>query len=282
MNSSLPSAAQRTFVPLLALALSLACLAPVSAQERAPAKSRAPTWKIGQWWEVAVYRESIQLMPQGPPVRAFPVEPLEGLAGLGPRSDFFELARWRFTVERFEWLDAGEGVATPGWFVAATKLSARPETPTFLFVFVGEEKALSDIALRRPGKREAWFHFDADAHDQAPFLFELQGLFFAWPDLRAPDPNRPAALKGCYELQRVRQREREDDTGRWYQVQEIEPQVGGVVTIRWRPGEPWWAEALSSGWEVKLLRTSSDPAPAGEDEPRPDAPGGSEPQPEDR
>ena len=243
----------------LALSLSVLALGVGEAQERPRAQPRAqaPTWKVGDWWELSVTRERVELFP-GPRVRPT-VAPLSGLTSLGPRPGYFEEARWRLVVERFQWLDAGEGVPTPGWFVGATQLDGPSGACSFVLVFVGEEKALSDIGVRRPGQQHPRYsHFDADAHDRAPHALDLAGLPLAWPDLRAPDPKRSPALKGCYEAQRLQQRQRQDEAGRWYQLRQSAPSPGYVVTIRWRPGEPWWAEARGPGYEVKLLRTSAD------------------------
>lgn len=255
---------------LLTLALiALTLLAPAHAQETPP-DPITPRWTLGEWWEIAVDFESLEDgVQQIPLFRHDRLDALEGLALRGPRRGFSEVARWRLRVVRTKrFLDParGEGASTPGWIVEARRIDkGERNPPTLTLVFVGQQKALSDVGIHTPGERVKWLNYDADGIATTPLLPCLNVFPIVWPDLRG---GAKRTGKG-HRDEKITQQRRESKTGVYFRLQAKDPNEGDEPTrIRWRKGEPWPKSARGTrgaGFEVRLLRCSRDLEPKSRD-----------------
>lgn len=214
-----------------------------------------PSWKVGQWWEVAADL-AVERGAEGLSL-ARPLPELSGLGRRGPRPGYHEVARWRLRVarsQRFPVPGAGDGTWHMGWFVEVRRIDREaPRQPSSLtLVFVGPAKALSDIGVLHPGRKVRWRSYDADAILEPPLEAALQLLPLAWPDLRGAKRLEGKGHRG----RSVVQRRRTDRSGVYFELRSGEAEPSSApVQVRWRAGEPWPVRIRGTGFELRLLRT---------------------------
>lgn len=258
-------------------AVALAATAALAQDPPANLPDWAPSWEVGDWWEVRTFQKDLreELSSPAPAEGATPripedprTGPLPNLPPLrnGIPEGYKAGNRFRLTVARREevrYPDDVPGTDRPEafWVIALQSREGSAKREAELW-YAAEDLSLAKVVLDPAGEpQETWF--EGSAQLSVP-LSQRLGFPLDWPDLPAARRATGRPLHGGRHA--VEQRVRKVGEGAAQEVEillQVPPaQPGAPVRVRTRlsfsPGKPFWTRIMSGMFVAELVATSDD------------------------